>query len=267
MLSRRFWRILFAPVVALLLLSGTARGRTAEAAAPAPVNDPNAVKIADEVWNAMGGDAGWNAARYFRFDFLVVVKDKPPRGYKHSWDRFTGRYRVEGTNKEGKNFVILFNVNDRKGKAWLDGKPASAEEQAKLVEYGYGRFINDTYWFLMPYKMKDPGVHLSYEGDKTDEAGKKWQVLRLRFDKGIGMTSGDSYLAYIDPATHLMGRWDYELEGEEHEKGSWIWQEWKKIGPLMLCPDKKEVGGDTVIRTPIYTVSDKVDESAFAEPA
>ena len=252
------------PFALLLLCSGVVRGGPAETAAPP--NAPKAVKIAEEVWNAMGGDAGWNAARYFRFDFLVQVKDKPARGYHHSWDRFTGRYRVEGTNKDGKAFIILFNVNDKQGKAWLDGKPAPAEEQAKLVEYGYGRFINDTYWFLMPYKMKDPGVHLSYEGDKADESGKKWQVVRLRFDKGIGLTSGDSYLAWIDPSTHLMGRWDYELEGEEHEKGAWIWQEWKKIGPLMLCPDKKEVGGDTVIRTPIYTVSDKVDESAFAEP-
>jgi hypothetical protein len=91
-------------------------------------------------------------------------------------------------------------------------------------------------------------------------------VVRLSFDKGVGMTSGDQYWAYVDPATHLMGRWDYELQGEEHDKGSWTWKEWKKIGGLMLCADKQEIGGTTMIRTPILAVSDTVDESAFAEP-
>ena len=82
-----------------------------------------------------------------------------------------------------------------------------------------------------------------------------------------GPDDGGLYNAFIDPATHRMGRWDYELEGKEHEKGSWTWQDWKKIGPLMLCADKKENGGDTMIRTPFQTVSETVDESAFKDPA
>jgi hypothetical protein len=233
---------------------------------PAPAQDPRAVRIAEQVWQAMGGDEAWQKARFIRFDFGVEVPGKPGRAYHHAWDRYTGRYRVEGTNKDGQALLILFNVNDRTGKAWVDGKPADPEKTKQLLEYGYGRFINDTYWFLMPYKMRDPGVHLAYEGVKTDDAGKKWEVVRLSFDQGIGLTSGDQYHAYIDPATHLMGRWDYELEGEEHDKGSWSWTDWKKIGPLMLCPDKKEIGGETMIRTPISVVSDSVDESAFAEP-
>lgn len=239
----------------------------ARAQAPATgAGDAQAARVADEAWQALGGDAAWNQARFLRFSFEVEKEGKILASYRHAWDRFTGRYRLEGTNKEGKPFVILFNVNDRTGKAWVDGKPADPEKTRQMLEYGYGRFINDTYWFLMPYKMKDPGVHLAYEGEKSDDSGKKWQVVRLSFDKGIGLTSGDQYHAFIDPASHLMGRWDYELEGEEHDKGSWNWTDWKKIGPLMLCPDKKQIGGNTMIRTPFQVVSETVDESAFQEP-
>ncbi len=238
----------------------------ARAQAPATGGgDAQAVRVADEVWQALGGDAAWNQARFLRFSFEVEKEGKILASYRHAWDRFTGRYRLEGT-KEGKPFVILFNLNDRTGKAWVDGKPADPEKTRQMLEYGYGRFINDTYWFLMPYKMKDPGVHLAYEGEKSDDSGKKWQVVRLSFDKGIGLTSGDQYHAFIDPASHLMGRWDYELEGEEHDKGSWNWTDWKKIGPLMLCPDKKQIGGNTMIRTPFQVVSETVDESVFQEP-
>ena len=35
----------------------------------------------------------------------------------------------------------------------------------------YAIWVNDTYWLLMPYKMKDPGVTLAYDGEegKGDE--------------------------------------------------------------------------------------------------
>ena len=100
----------------------------ARADSPAAGSDPQAVRIASEVWTALGGDAAWEKARYFRFDFVVEVTGKPPRSYRHWWDRLTGRYRVEGTNKEGQALVILFNVNDRTGRAWVDGKPAESEK-------------------------------------------------------------------------------------------------------------------------------------------
>jgi len=271
---RRFWRSLLCFAIMSTIGAMASQGASAQgapAATPPPAGAPpasqlQAEKIAGEVWQALGGDAGWNQARFWRFSFDVEKDGKTLASYRHAWDRFTGRYRLEGTNKEGKAFVILFNVNDRTGKAWVGGAPADAEKTKQMLEYGYGRYINDTYWFLMPYKMKDPGVHLSFEGEKTDDSGKKWQVVRLNFDKGIGLTSGDQYHAYIDPASHLMGRWDYELEGEDHDKGSWNWTDWKKIGPLMLCPDKKEIGGTTLIRTPFQVVSDTVDESVFQEP-
>ncbi|HMC81727.1 MAG TPA: hypothetical protein VKL61_00675 [Candidatus Polarisedimenticolia bacterium] len=232
----------------------------------APPSDPKALDLADATLKAMGGQEGWKAARFFRFDFSVEKGGKVLANYQHWWDRQTGRYRLEGKNKEGKPFVVLFNVQDRKGKVWLDGKPADAEASAKLLEYAYGRFINDTYWILMPFKLRDPGAHLRAEEPRTDASGKKWSVAQLSFDEGIGLTPADHYWAFIDPETHLMGRWEYVLEGEKPPPTAWTWEEWKRFGPILLSSVKKEVGADTVIRFPNLSVSETVDESAFKEP-
>jgi hypothetical protein len=237
------------------------------AARVSPAGAAEALALADAVFQAMGGDSGWRAARFFRFDFVVEKEGKVLGSYSHWWDKTTGRYRLEGKNKEGQAFVILFNVQDRKGKAWLDGKPADAEQNAKLLEFGYGRFINDTYWFLMPLKMRDPGVRLQLEGERTDSSGKQWQVLHLSFDQGIGLTPGDQYWAFLDPVTHLMGRWEYVLQDEKPPATAWTWEDWRKFGPLTLSPVKKKEGGDITIRIANLAVSDTVDESAFREPS
>ncbi len=254
-------------LLSFLLIAGLA----AAPAFPAPggvefSSDPRALALADATLKAMGGAEGWNAARFFRFDFVVEKGGKPLGSYRHWWDRETGRYRLEGKNKEGKPFVVLFSVHDRKGKAWLEGKPADAVNTAKLLDYAYGRFINDTYWILMPYKLRDPGVRLKLEEPRTDSAGRKWSVLHLSFDPGIGLTPGDQYWALIDPQTRLMGRWEYVLEGDKPAAEAWTWDGWRRFGSILLSPEKKEVGSDTVIRFPNLEVSDRVDESAFKEP-
>ena len=52
------------------------------------------------------------------------------------------------------------NVNTKEGSAWLKGKALEGEEQKKPLERAYGAWVNDTYWLLMPYKLRDPGVIL-----------------------------------------------------------------------------------------------------------
>jgi hypothetical protein len=113
----------------------------------------------------------------------------------------------------------------------------------------------------------DPGVQLQDEGEKADSAGKKWRVLHLSFQQGIGLTPGDQYWAFIDPATHLMGRWEYVLQDEKPPATAWTWEDWKKFGSLTLSPLKKMEGGNVSIRIDNLAVSDSVDESAFREPA
>src|SRR5438067_6637105 len=102
------------PAAALLLLVNA----VVPAARAEP--DPRALAVGKVMWNALGGDAGWQKARYFRFDFVVEKGGKRVDSRAHYWDRFSGRYRVEGEEK-GKPWRVYMNVNDKTGVAFVDG--------------------------------------------------------------------------------------------------------------------------------------------------
>jgi hypothetical protein len=74
-----------ARVTALLLLMLTL---TPAAARAEP--DAKAVAVGKAMWEALGGDAGWQKARYFRFDFVVEKGGKRVAVRSHYWDRFSG---------------------------------------------------------------------------------------------------------------------------------------------------------------------------------
>ena len=59
---------------------------------------------------------------------------------------------------------------------------------ADLTKLGKGQWINDTYWLVMPFKLKDSGVTLKYVGDGKTQAGDDADVLAMTF-KNVGVTT------------------------------------------------------------------------------
>ncbi len=257
----------------LLVLTFPGHGQENRTFDPAK-SDPQALKVADELLQALGGKKAWEKARYFSFHWMVEREGKPVADYRHDWDRYTGRYRVEGTNREGKHFVALFNVNSKEGEVYLDGAqlPARQEPQAggpadstkiKFLENAYGRFINDSYWLLMPYKLNDPGVVLDYDGEKELE-GQKYDVVKVTFEN-VGLTPKDTYWAYISKTDRLMHRWEYVLQGQEPGSApqpSW-WRDWQTVGGIKLAMSKEFEGRPARIYFKEVKVSPTVDEAVF----
>ncbi len=208
------------------------------AAAPAAAQsaDTRAAAVVDEMMKAMGGPEAWERARYLRFDWVVERESQQIAYVRHLWDRYEGRYRVEWTTREGVKLAVLFNVNTRAGKVLVNGEPARDEDEQKYLDAAYQRFINDSYWLLMPWKLKDPGVNLEYAG-QTEAGGEKYDLLHVSFGQ-VGLTPGDQYWAYINRRTHLMDRWAYFLQDEREKKGApaldkgtpWEWSDWRDAG-------------------------------------
>ena len=48
------------------------------------------------------------------------------------------------------------NINTKAGRASLKGAELHGEEAKEYLEQGHAVWVNDTYWLLMRYKMKDP---------------------------------------------------------------------------------------------------------------
>jgi len=234
------------------------------AALASEAHDPAAVAVAARTLEAMGGQQAFAALRTLKFDFVVVRGGKEAARYRHVWDRWDGRYRVEGVNRDGKAVLSLFNVQSPgEGQSWLDGKALAGDELKKAIERAYGRFINDAYWLLMPAKMLDPGVNLASEGE-AERDGQTYDVVRLTFGEGIGLTPHDTYWAYVSRASGLMERWEFVLTGQEaKDREAFLWTDWQAVGGVRLCLTKSAPDGSTVIRFEKVSGSAAADDAAF----
>lgn len=226
----------------------------------AGATDEQATNIAHAMMTAMGGQPTWIKAHFVRFDFRVTVGGKTVVDRSHLWDKQTGRYRLDGKDKQGQKTVALFNVNTQQGTAWVAGRKLEGSAAAAALKEAYGAFINDMYWLSMPWKWTDQGVHLKYLGRRT-LTGKPFDVVELTFDH-VGLTPGDTYQAFVSPATHLMEHWEYKLQGGN--TGSWDWK-YTTTGGVKLASDHTNQSGNSISMGEVR-VTDTIDEALFTNP-
>ncbi len=244
---------------ALVAVSPLAASPASEKAA-----DPKAVAVADRVMQALGGAEAWNKTRYLRFDFAVDRGGKTVVRRSHTWDKWTGRYRLEATTREREAYVVLMDIDTKDGRAWRKGAELSGEEARKYLDQAHAVWVNDTYWLLMPYKMKDPGVVLALDGEDK-QGGEAWDKLRLSFDN-VGLTPNDKYWAYVNRKTGLVDRWDYVLKGEDKPPTTFAWRNWKKYGSVMLADDRHNPADGTRIYFPVLEAPDSLADTVFTAP-
>ncbi|MEO8431649.1 MAG: hypothetical protein ABI592_09085 [Acidobacteriota bacterium] len=238
----------------LFLLASPALAQTPDARADA---------VARELVASLGGEGAWEKSRQLRFDFVVAREGQPMARFSHVWDRYTGDYRLSGTDKTGAPYTVYFNVNTREGRVFVNGRPAEGETRDALLKSAYGRFINDSYWLLAPWKVFDPGVRRTYDGEKPcPDGGGMCDVLKLSFDN-VGMTPRDVYWLWITRDGRRMVQWQYLLNGAEEEPTTALWKDWQKFGGMMLSVDKPIVGKPAEIRFENVSVSTTRDDSLF----
>ena len=111
-------------------------------------SDASAIALADEVMRAMGGRAAWDRTRVLCWTFFGRRS--------HVWDKWTGDYRLE----EGER-VVLLNLESGAGRVFDKGvERTDAAEVGPALQRAKSVWINDSYWLVMPYKLKDSGVTL-----------------------------------------------------------------------------------------------------------
>jgi hypothetical protein len=210
-----------------------ALGLAAPLRAETPAPDPKAMELAQATLAAMGGQEAWNRTHYIAWNFF---------GHRQLiWDKWTGDVRIELDSKDGEHYVVLLNVNTKKGRAWKAGTEVTApDDLAKLMEHGYEIWINDSYWLVMPYKLRDPGVTLKYKGEMAMQDGRPSDCLELTFDH-VGVTPENKYMVYIAKDSHLVEQWEYfEKASDEKPAMQTPWHDWKRCGSIMLSGDRGE---------------------------
>ena len=195
-------------------------------------SDPRAIEIADATMRAMGGRAAWEAVRYLSWNFFGV-RD-------HVWDKHRGIDRVEWNDLDtGTPHVVIVDVNTGEGRAWVDGlEIVDATARADLTARAKEAWINDAYWLVMPYKLKDSGVTLTYAGKGTLGDGRGAEVLELTFE-AVGVTPRNKYLVYVADDTGLVEQWDFFADrADEDPRFTTPWADWREFGAIRLSGDR-----------------------------
>lgn len=223
--------------------------------------DARALRAESLMVEAMGGRDAWNRARYVAFTWAIARGERTSERH-HRWDRWTGDYRLEWPTDAGV-MVAVFNTNSKEGRVWVDGRELAADSAAQRIERAYAAFINDSYWFLMPFKWKDEGVHLRHMGMAEDSTGKQWEKIQLTFED-VGLTPDNRYYCYVDPATHLMGWWEHFRSSADTAPAlASRWSDWERRGPIMVSLDRPFMSSDARIFFPHAQVAAEVPVGAF----
>jgi hypothetical protein len=213
-------------------------------------SDPAAVELADSVMSAMGGRKNWDQTRFISWNSSGVRNI--------IWDKQHDRVRIESVED---STIYLFNAKTLEGKIKVKQQELTQVDSVrKKLEQAKSTFVNDAYWLVMPFKLKDSGVTLKYLGEDTLKTGGRCNILELTFAHAENAPS-HKYHAFIDIKDNLVKQWAYYTD-ENKDEANWIrpWDNYKSYGKILLSADRSEDGGPRNVK-----VDEMVDEKLFQE--
>ncbi len=221
------------------------------AMSPGPVQAQEQDPAADSLvmlWiNSVGGMATYEAFESAAFTITTVLYDTLSGRVKRSRPRYVqirkGPYgeesRVERWETQG---FIEQGFNGRSAWASLDGEllPDSAKDSREAIYVARDVF----YWMGLPFKLKDPGVFLTYHGLKkrpgaemrADPGSERrdppadYHAVGVSFGSGVGEHS-DVFTYYFLPGQPLPTEVTYVEEGKT-DLNRLIWGETRFFGDI-----------------------------------
>lgn len=247
----QFYFILFC-ILTFTISCSSSKVTSTETNPPAPgfnlaESDASSIKIADEVMAAMGGRKAYDETRYLFWNFFG--------SRTLLWDKHKGDVRIESQKDD---FKVVMNIHTMKGKVQMNGAELSHPDSlTKYLQKGKDIWINDSYWLVMPFKLKDSGVTLKHLGEEKSENGKMADKLELRF-KGVGVTPDNKYQVFVDRETKLVNKWTFYPKATDTEpRFSTPWDDYKTFGKIKLS------GGRGKYQLTDIKVLEKVEDGIF----
>lgn len=244
----------------VLLLALGARPASAQPVFDAAQSDPRAIQLADAVMTALGGRDNWESTRYLRFDVVSERQGGEQRLLTDQyWDKYTGRHRLEAKTEEGVPYVALQNLQTGEGAVYFGGRRTEPEQEKVLLEKAASSWRSALYWLFMPFKMKDPGVKLTYEGEEK-RGGTVYDKVLLSF------ANQDRFWAYIHRDTRLVERWSFLLGGRSEEPTEYSWGPWRSYGKIQVSTERVSADGTRKLLFPHFQIFADLPDSVFSSP-
>ncbi len=230
---------------------------TALLAASAHAQQKPADDLARRAFDVLAGPA-WEKTRYFEFTFVVEHRNGPTSAVPQRWDRTTGLYRVTGRDAKRNDYVVVMNVITNKGRVWLNGEEVHDARRDDTLALAYKRFLNDTYWLLMPLRMLDQGVVREAMGERTDSCGRTWDVVKVT-------TSADTAWAWINRDSGIVEGWDMRLPGAPAEEPpvEVMFHDYARFNGVLISTRREVRNRNQTIKIEGLKISSEVPKGAF----
>lgn len=213
-------------------------------------SDPAAIQLADSIMHAMGGRENWDKTRFISWNFF---------GRRDLiWDKQTGRVRIESAPD---STIYLVNEKTGTGRVRIKGTEITEPDSLKkLLDKAKAIWINDSYWLIMPYKIKDSGVTIKYMGEDT-LGGNRYNSLILTF-KEVGVTPQNMYKLYVDKREKLVRYWAYYPNVAEEGKMGFVrpWDNYQNYGGVLMSADRTDGAGPKNLK-----VDQSLPDALFSE--
>jgi hypothetical protein len=209
-------------------------------------SDPRAVELADSIMNAMGGRRNWDNTRYISWDF---------GSRSLMWDKKDNRVRIESQKD---STIYLVDLDKLQGRVSIKGQEiAEPDSLKKMLTKGKSIWINDSYWLVMPFKLKDTGLTIKCIGEDTMRAGTKCNVLELTFND-IGDTPQNKYRIFVDASDNLVKQWSYYSNSNQDSANfTRPWDNYQKYGDILISADRSDGAGPKNVKVD-KTLPDKI---------
>lgn len=212
--------------------------------------DKESTAISKDIMEAMGGQDKWNDLHYISWTFFG--------SRQLVWDKIGGKVRIDNPRDTS---IYLIDLNNKSGKYAQGGNELTdATLLAEKVKQGIGIWINDSYWLVMPFKLRDEGVNLRFMREDTMATGVSASVLELTFTD-VGNTPENKYEVFVDQSDNLIKQWDFYKEASQDAPSrSWPWDNYKDFDGLLISTDRSDKSGPSNVK--VYTeLDDHVFES------
>jgi len=197
----------------------------------------------------MGGRKNWDKTRYISWTF----------GARNlTWDKKDNRVRIESLKD---SILYLVDLNKLLGRVSVKGQEITEPDSlTKMLAKGKSMWINDSYWLLMPFKLKDTGLTIKYIGEDTMRTGTKCNVLELTF-KDIGDTPQNKYRIFVDEDDNLVKQWSYYSNSNQDSANfTRPWDNYQKHGDILISADRSDGAGPKNVK-----VDDTLPDKIFTE--
>ena len=259
----RFWLVTSFMV---LLCAAMGSPPVAQGSAPAGFDpsqsDAKAIEIADAVLEAIGADA-WSEVRFLKFQYSKVQGEKILSQRTHYWDRKIGRSRLEAeTSKTKRKAVVIVDHETKAGEAAIDGKPVAEAQSGKIIQNALKYWLEDSLWVITPFRLKEPGSRLRYEGEKV--AGPiTYDMITAQFVDNPEV----KYRFYVNRDTKMFDSMAFVLKGRNVTPVAFNWVEWSDIAGMKFSLKKNQSGGEVDILISDIEVFDSMPATAFTSTA